>query len=101
MDSKTETRNIQYESDIGNDTDDGFTSDSDTEDDIGEDSDAEDYAGLARTVNEKKFDIKLSSEDDMVHRKLCHLQEEYAQKLRILFDEYQDVIANSLEDVRL
>ena len=68
--------------------------------DIGEDSDDEDYAGLVLTINEKHDDAIGISEDDMVYQKLCHLDVAHAQKIKDLFEEYPDVIAESFDDVR-
>ena len=44
--------------------------------------------------------ITVVSKDDMVYQKLCHLDNEYAQNFKDLFEEYPDVIAESFDDVR-
>lgn len=60
---KTETLNLQYDPDIGNNTDDDFTSNSSTEEYIGEDSDPEDRAYLFLTVNEREENVTATSKN--------------------------------------
>ena len=50
----TETLNLGYEPDFGDDTEDDFTSGSDSEADVGEDTDVEDFNGLVLALNEKE-----------------------------------------------
>lgn len=90
----SEAINFQYEPEAGNDTDDDLTSDRETGKYIGEYSDAEDYAGLVLSVSERKVDVTTTSEEEIVYEKLCHLDNEYSQKAKNLFEEYQDVILN-------
>ena len=100
MNGKTDTLNLQYEPDVGDNTDDDFTSDSDSHDDIGEDSDPGDYAGLVLTVNEKTVNAIGDGKEDLMTQKLSHLGPEYSQKLMDLLGDYPDVIAETFEDVR-
>lgn len=58
---RSETLNLQYDLEVGNDTDDDITSDGETDEAIGVDSDAEDYAGLVLTVSEKEDDVTATS----------------------------------------
>ena len=36
----------------------------------------------------------------MEYQKLCHLDDESAQKIKDLFEEYPDILADSFDDVR-
>ena len=97
---QSETLNLEYEPEIGDDTNDDFTSESETEEDIGEDSETGDLAGLVLTINESDNQLGELSKTDLTEEKLAHLDSHYASKLRALFDGYEDVIAESFDDVR-
>ena len=101
MNGKSDTLNLQYEPDVGNNTDDDFTSGTSSEEDIGEESDHEEYAGLVLTVSERHSSAADSSEGkDMMTQKLSHLEPEYSQKMMDLLGDYSDVIAETFEKVR-
>ena len=96
MNGKSDTLNLQYEPDIGDNTDDDFTSDSESEEDIGEDTDNEDYVGLVLTISEKNDGTVSERDGDMMAQKLSHLEPEYSQRMMDLLGDYPEVIARLL-----
>ena len=97
----TETLNLEYEPEFGDNSEDDFTSETDSETDIGEISDDEDPEALLLMVNdEKEKGTVVTEERDLVDQKLSHLEENFAEKIRDLFAEYGDIIANSFDHIR-
>ena len=99
-DGQTEILSLEYEPEFGDDTEDDFTSDTEDEKDIGEDSEPSDTEGLVLVVNSEDPHTSMTSKDELIEQKLSHVPGDYQEVMRYMLREYQDILAESSEEVR-
>lgn len=98
-DGVSETLNLEYEPNVGDDTEDDFINDSSTEVDGGEDPDPEDFAGLVFAIEEKGERAVATNDREVVEEKFGNLSDGNREGCKRLFRERGDVIANSFDNV--
>ena len=92
----SEIINYEYEREVGDTSEDVFTSD-----DIGEsNNDGESDEGLVIMLSDEKTNTPDCEEDELVNRKLCPLNQTANEGIENMLSKYPEAIANSLWDVR-
>ncbi len=93
----SEILNYEYERDIGNTSEDEFTSVSADEDEQEVEDSIEE---LVLTLNEPEKKIESSDEDQLMNENFSHLNSKDAEAVKKIIRNYPEVIANSFEDVQ-
>lgn len=96
----SETWNLEYKPEFGENAEDDVTSNTESEEYIGEDSSPSDVERLVLTLNETSSVCTALLEEDLVEEKVVHLSDDNASRIKKMFVEYADIIANSFDDVR-
>ena len=81
---------------MGRTSEDEFTSD-----DVGEsNNDYESDERLVLVLSDRKTKARDCKEEQLVNRKLCHLNQTATEVIKSILSKYPELIANSLENVR-